>query len=383
MSFLNDIKTEISAASEKFDIRIDKLMLFESTAYNNYNIREKEIFLEAYKNDDFDNCEYLIESEGESFKEKTKQTIDKIIETVKEFVKKCKDKIMEILAKLRDTGLVKKLEEMIKDNPALGKLKVNYDDVSDAEDEIDKEYEKSKKRVIKLSSGKSSDDDDDDMDNQENKIDSKFGKGVKIGAIVISVAALIALSYQVFKSTNTSVDADIEKTGKLVKSLNPDVNDHRTMALDNETKKKLQGKIAGFALDAKSNAEVGKRVRLMTVEQHANITINRAVRAAKIQAKLGQMKEHVHVEKVVSMGEALKSALSTVADKAKDIGNTVANTAKNMPHFSRESADVDSFDSDSYFSELCNDIFGESVEESPQTNIDTLYSELCDDIFFK
>lgn len=383
MSFLNDIKTEISAASEKFDIRIDKLMLFESTAYNNYNIKEKEIFLEAYKNDDFDNCEYLIESEGESFKEKTKQTIDKIIETVKEFVKKCKDKIMEILAKLRDTGLVKKLEEMIKDNPALGKLKVNYDDVSDAEDEIDKEYEKSKKRVIKLSSGKSSDDDDDDMDNQENKIDSKFGKGVKIGAIVISVAALIALSYQVFKSTSTSVDADIEKTGKLVKSLNPDVIDHRTMDLDNETKKKLQDKIAGFALNAKSNADVGKRVRLMTVEQHANITINRAVRAAKIQAKLGQMKEHVHVEKVVSMGEALKNALSTVADKAKDIGSAVAGAATKITHFSHESADVDSFDSDSYFSELCNDIFGESVEESPQTNIDTLYSELCDDIFFK
>ena len=48
MGFIDNIKNDIEEASARYDLMTDKIMLFESVAYNDYIIKQKEAYLDAY-----------------------------------------------------------------------------------------------------------------------------------------------------------------------------------------------------------------------------------------------------------------------------------------------------------------------------------------------
>ena len=87
MSFIDNIKNDIEEASARYDLMNDKIMLFESVAYNNYIINQKEAYLDAYKYGG-DVEDYMTESEGGSFADKIKSTIRKIADALREFLQK-------------------------------------------------------------------------------------------------------------------------------------------------------------------------------------------------------------------------------------------------------------------------------------------------------
>ena len=97
------------------------------------------------------------------------------------------------------------------------------------------------------------------------------------------------------------------------------------------------------------------------------------------ESKIKQAIAKLHLSEISNLINAAKIGISTIGNNATEATSKLKGKTK-VPTPSVESAYEDSFDADDYFSELCNDIFGDDT--STEDDFDTMYSERCNDIFF-
>lgn len=375
MGFIDNIKNDIEEASARYDLMNDKIMLFESVAYNDYIIKQKEAYLDAYRYGG-DVEDYMTESESGSFGSKVKSTIDKMIETLKEFFEKIKEKVTEIFEKIRDTGLVKKLEEIIKANPEAANVKVEYKDNSKLLGFLHKESDNSKKRMSRAISGKVSEKDADEATESKNRV----AKYIAIGTGVVAVTVTLGFLLAHLKSDGT--DQDTNHDVKLFEKLRQKIDD---LSYQREHKKLANKALKiNFPKDKYSKDE--KNIYADTyMNDLSNSELKALIDIGQTEADLEKEISKTKVTRLTNIIESLRVGSSTISNKFKK--NTEHSKGENQvssPKLDGEtitsSAHEDSFDADDYFSELCNDIFGDDT--STEDDFDTMYSELCNDIFF-
>ena len=375
MSFIDNIKNDIEEASARYDIMTDKIMLFESVAYNDYIIKQKEAYLDAYRYGG-DVEDYMTESESGSFGSKVKSTIDKMIETLKEFFEKIKEKVTEIFEKIRDTGLVKKLEEIIKANPEAANVKVEYKDNSKLLGFLHKESDNSKKRMSRAISGKVSEKDADEATESKNRV----AKYIAIGTGVVAVTVTLGFLLAHLKSDGT--DQDTNHDVKLFEKLRQKIDD---LSYQREHKKLANNALKlNFPKNKYSKDERNEYADLY-MNDLSNSELKALIDIGQTEADLEKEISKTKVTRLTNIIESLRVGSSTISNKFKK--NTEQGNGENQvppPKVDGEtitsSAHEDSFDADDYFSELCNDIFGD--DSSTEDDFDTMYSELCNDIFF-
>ena len=375
MSFIDNIKNDIEEASARYDLMTDKIMLFESVAYNDYIIKQKEAYLDAYRYGG-DVEDYMTESESGSFGSKVKSTIDKMIETLKEFFEKIKEKVTEIFEKIRDTGLVKKLEEIIKANPEAANVKVEYKDNSKLLGFLHKESDNSKKRMSRAISGKVSEKDADEATESKNRV----AKYIAIGTGVVAVTVTLGFLLAHLKSDGT--DQDTNHDVKLFEKLKQKIDD---LSYQREHKKLANNALKlNFPKNKYSKDERNEYADLY-MNDLSNSELKTLIDIGQTEADLEKEISKTKVTRLTNIIESLRVGSSTISNKFKK--NTEQGKGKDQvspPKVDDEtitsSAHEDSFDADDYFSELCNDIFGDDT--STEDDFDTMYSELCNTIFF-
>ena len=382
MSFIDNIKNDIEEASARYDLMTDKIMLFESVAYNNYIIKQKEAYLDAYKYGG-DYTDYITESEnGSSFAERTKATIDKIIESIKEFFEKIKEKITEIFEKLRSTKLIQNVENLIKSNPKAASVKVDFEDNDKHINFLQDKLEKCKQRLSRMISnkGSASEKDKNENENDDNAVTKYIAIGT--GIVIVTVAAGVIINNIRSKGKDVDTTADtklFESARKLVDDIGKRMNTKKNEKLVKKIGREgLIDKLRGnddtrdLYLTDKTTEELADMYRNITKEIGLCAKIQQALAKAKV-TRLSNL-----VSSLTSIGSEISNSVSNVNNKLR--GNNKVSQPKVDGETITASAHEDSFDADDYFSELCNDIFGEDT--STEDDFDTMYSELCNDIFF-
>lgn len=385
MSFIDNIKNDIEEASARYDLMNDKIMLFESVAYNDYIIKQKEAYLDAYKYGG-DVEDYMTESEGDSFGSKVKATINKIIENLKEFLQKCKEKIIELFEKIRESSLVKKLEELFKINPKASNIKVEIEDDSKNRNLLQKLSDSVKKQIARIKSGRISENDKDELDDRDNKIGiivaaSTATAVVTLGAILLMLKKSSKESQnsftfdpKEFKWADESID-DAEKRYRKYQtyaSIENDLDEERRFQNYEPNPWSVTGKKGSTTPLHDSSVRIDKKGS--HIDEHGIIT-----HTLRQQTRLEELQAKMQVTHVSSLIEGAKAGISKIGNNNSKAAKS-AQGKNEVPTPSVESAYEDSFDADNYFSELCNDIFGE--DSSANDDFDTMYSELCNDIFF-
>ena len=371
MSFIDNIKSEIDEASARYDLMNDKIMLFESVAYNNAIIKQKEAYLDAYRYGG-DVEDYFTESESESFGDKTKAVIQKIVEALKEFLQKCKEKIMEIMQKVRESNLVKKLEELFKINPKAASIKVEIEDDTKKINLLNKLLDEHNKHKAKIKSGKIDKSDIDEIDKRNNKMAIIVSSAAAV--ITISLGAALVLlkknSEEANKSTTSVIDQD--QYIKMVNTVNEEYLKNVGFSTNYDSLINGDQKKIPVDIHIKSHGES----RTIHDEMEMNHVITGL---AEEESKLKKFIAKFHINKLTNLVGGIRTGMSTISSAVGETVNKVK--GKNaVPAPKVESASYeDSFDADNYFTELCNDIFG---EDDSSDDFDKMYSELCNDIFF-
>ena len=379
MGFIDNIKNDIEEASARYDIMTDKIMLFESVAYNNYIIKQKEAYLDAYKYGG-DVEDYMTESEGGSFADKAKATIDKIIEALKEFFEKIKEKVTEIFQKVRESSLIQKVEQLLKINPQAANMKVEYEDNSKLLGFLHKESDDSKKRVARATSGKISKKDADDAEESKNRV----AKYIAIGTGVVAVTVTLGFLLAHFKKDGKDIDVNADTKG--LENIKKAIAKKR----DEIANKKLDKKITKKVNKVNSLYGFDKEKELVDHNTVCEEEIDYFIKLGQTQSDLDKAFAKVKVTRLTNIINSMKVALSKIGNLGKkntyDVYHTKDSDYNEVPILTVDGekptgeSSYYTFDTDDYFSELCNDIFGDDT--SIEDDFDTMYSELCNDIFF-
>ena len=383
MSFIDNIKNDIEEASARYDLMNDKIMLFESVAYNDYIIKQKEAYLDAYRYGG-DVEDYMTESEGASFGSKVKATINKIIENLKEFLQKCKEKIIELFEKIRESSLVKKLEELFKINPKASNIKVEIEDDSKNRNLLQKLSDSVKKQIARIKSGRISENDKDELDDRDNKIGIIVA--ASIATAVVTLGAILLMLKKSSKESQNSFTFDPKEFKWADESINDSETRHmkflNTASFENDLEKAKGGikpynhYTTSYKGDASplhdSSMRIDKKGSYVDKNDIIVHTLRQQTTLEKLQAKM-------QVTHLSSLIEGAKDGISKIGNNAGKAGESIQGKNE-VPSIHVSSAHEDSFDADDYFSELCNDIFGDDT--STEDDFDTMYSELCNDIFF-
>ena len=374
MSFIDNIKNDIEEASARYDLMNDKIMLFESVAYNDYIIKQKEAYLDAYKYGG-DVEDYFTESESESFADKTKAVIQKIVEALKEFLQKCKEKIMEIMQKVRESNLVKKLEELFKINPKAASIKVEIEDDTKKINLLNKLLDEHNKHKAKIKSGKIDKSDIDEIDKRNNKMAIIVSSAAAV--ITISLGAALLLLKKNSEEANRSTTNEIDQ--KQYIAMANAINEEYLKKVNFSTN--YDNLLNGNGYQKKVPVEIHIKSHGESRTIHDEIEMGHVITGlAEEESKLKQFIAKFHINKLTNLVGGIRTCMSTISSAVAETANKVKGNDQ-VPAPKVESASYeDSFDADDYFSELCNDIFGEDT--STKDDFDKMYSELCNDIFF-
>jgi len=372
MSFIDNIKNDIEEASARYELMNDKIMLFESVAYNNYIIKQKEAYLDAYKyGGDMEN--YFTESDGDGFGTRIKSTIKKIGDSLKEFLQKCKEKIIELMQKIRESSLVQKLESLFKANPSASNIKVEITDESKKINLLEKARDSLKKQKARMKSGKISQNDSEEIEERNNKIAVICAASGALIAVTLGAVLMMIKKGPKESQSALKFDADEYKAWeKMVDSADKAWIQEKEIKLPKDVAKRDWNTSAG------NLPNMHKKLDSITLDYTPEMG-HIITSAASQESKLQQFIAKLHVNKFSELLNAARTGLSSIGnDAGKSAESVQGKNEVTTP--SVESAYEDSFDADDYFSELCNDIFGDDT--STEDDFDTMYSELCNDIFF-
>ena len=388
MSFIDNIKNDIEEASARYDLMNDKIMLFESVAYNNYIIKQKEAYLDAYRYGG-DVEDYMTESEGGSFADKIKSTIRKIADALREFLQKCKEKIIEMMQKIRESSLVEKLENLFKANPNTSKIKVEIDDNSKKINLLEKARDSLQKQKAKIKSGKISEKDGDEIEDRNNKI--AVVVAASAATVAVTLGTILILLKKRTKEANNSLSPEEKAYNEWLKIVDELTTKGKNYDMDKDNWGKpsvinMPGKTEDLTNYYKPSTSALAVRKTWADSETSNVTVNYNPEIGHIltsgaaqESKIKQAIAKLHLSEISNLINAAKIGISTIGNNATEATSKLKGKTK-VPTPSVESAYEDSFDADDYFSELCNDIFGDDT--STEDDFDTMYSELCNDIFF-
>ena len=309
MSFIDNIKNDIEEASARYDIMTDKIMLFESVAYNDYIIKQKEAYLDAYRYGG-DVEDYMTESEGGSFADKAKATIDKIIEALKEFFEKIKEKVTEIFQKVRESSLIQKVEQLLKINPQAANMKVEYEDNSKLLGFLHKESDDSKKRVARAASGKVSKKDADDAEESKNRV----AKYIAIGTGVVAVTVTLGFLLAHFKKDGKDIDVNADTKGleNIKKAIAKKRDEIANKKLDKKITKKFNKLNSLYGFDKEKEL-----IDHNTVTEVEEGEIDYLIKLGQTQADLDKAFAKTKVTRLTNIINSMKVALSKIGNSGK------------------------------------------------------------------
>lgn len=159
-TFASDINAEYMSAS----IRFDRLSLFAEASLAEYNINCKEAQLKVLKESaTADEYYSLLKEAEESFIDRAKNTIKKIIETVKQFIDKCKERIVKLITDLKSSKLIEKIRDAMDKNPEIKNETVDYTDTDSAVKTIDSGISKLNIKATKIGAVGASPGDSDEI----------------------------------------------------------------------------------------------------------------------------------------------------------------------------------------------------------------------------
>lgn len=381
MNFFETYMNDLDKATAEYEIMNDKIMLFESTAYSDLIIKQKQSQLEytAYG--------YVTESDDDKakFSDKVKAAITKIVENVKEFLEKCRDKIVELFEKMRESNLIKKVNELLKRDPSAGKIKVEVEDNTEKRRFLRKSKSDAEKDLARIKSGKIKEDDLDNIEDRKNKTAIKLAA---TAAVVTMTVAGILLAINQFK--NDSEDTTSKKAMKCLPA--PSSLPNLPSPQDEHVMISATGEVADYiTADARLSLQDGSNyVRalktglagyLPTGDQNTKVNAGKAFNSKRDDRMDDLLRQEMNRRKPVNTGKALKGGYKEISATAGPIqmgpGNPLP--ATNTIHALSESYDSENFDPDDYFTELCNDVFG--TDEPDYDSSDDYFTELCNDVF--
>ena len=315
MGFIDNIKNDIEEASARYDLMTDKIMLFESVAYNDYIIKQKEAYLDAYKYGG--NVEdYMTESEGGSFADKAKATIDKMIETLKEFFEKIKEKVTEIFQKVRESSLIQKVEQLLKINPQAANMKVEYEDNSKLLGFLHKESDDSKKRVARATSGKISKKDADDAEESKNRV----AKYIAIGTGVVAVTVTLGFLLAHFKKDGKDIDVNADTRGleNIKKAIAKKRYEIANKKLDKRNIKKLI-KMNSLSLSNGYDEErENSNHNIIEYKEYLEEHLDFMIKVGQTQSDLDKAFAKAKVTRLTNIINSMKATLSKIGNLGKN-----------------------------------------------------------------
>lgn len=201
--FASDIYTEYMNTSIKFD----RISLFTEASRTEYDINRKEALLRTLKESATDEEYYSFLKEAEeSFIDRAKNTIKKIIETVKQFIDKCKARIIKLITDLKTSKLIQKIKDAFRKHPEIKSEEIEYTETDDAVDALDNGISKLNIKATKISAVGASDDDDDEIrDTFETTMQEVSGKVENDAEMTLETAT----KYLEGLSSETEVDNEI------------------------------------------------------------------------------------------------------------------------------------------------------------------------------
>lgn len=201
--FASEIYTEYMNTSIKFD----RISLFTEASRTEYDINRKEALLRTLKESATDEEYYSFLKEAEeSFIDRAKNTIKKIIETVKQFIDKCKTRIIKLITDLKTSKLIQKIKDAFRKHPEIKSEEIEYTETDDAVDALDNGISKLNIKATKISAVGASDDDDDEIrDTFETTMQEVSGKVENDAEMTLETAT----KYLEGLSSETEVDNEI------------------------------------------------------------------------------------------------------------------------------------------------------------------------------
>lgn len=334
---------------------IGKIELFAEASYKEYEINLKEVALKVLQEngteEDFD---FLATEAANGYIERAKKAIEKIIEAVKKFIRTCKEKLLNLVTSTKTTAAVDKVEDVCKVNSKLRSTKVEYQNTDKHQGVLQQGIDRIRKRVAKVKAKGVATDEDI---NEITEIESDTMK--KVAAISIVTVVTLGTAIAIFKLCNSKSEVEQE--------------------LDE---------------NAVSDCEIAIRAD----ETKTPVTAAFYTRASGLIAKLKKEKASKKIVKSTSLIDAIKSAISklkskTTSENLEDQVNESVLTELQMFSYVAESVESEEttnvevstetetvemesvgvsegLDLDSYFDNLCGELFADTTTESSENEDD-------------
>ena len=258
----------------------------------------------------------MSESEGGSFADKAKATIDKIIETLKEFFEKIKEKVTEIFQKVRESSLIQKVEQLLKINPQAANMKVEYEDNSKLLGFLHKESDDSKKRVARATSGKISKKDADDAEESKNRV----AKYIAIGTGVVAVTVTLGFLLAHFKKDGKDIDVNADTRGleNIKKAIAKKRYEIDNKKLDKRIIKKIN-KMNSLSLSNGYDEErENSNHNIISFKEYTEEHLDFMIKVGQTQSDLDKAFAKAKVTRLTNIINSMKATLSKIGNLGKN-----------------------------------------------------------------
>lgn len=329
---------------------LGKIGLFAEASYSEYQINLKEIALKVLKESGTeDDYIFLATEAAKDYAERAKKTIEKIIETIVTFIRNCKNKLIALFTGEKATKTIDKAESACEKNPKLCSKKIEYADTERQVKTLQKGIDTIKKNVAKVESrGYATEDDLTSLDDVVKSTTKKIAVIGAISGITIGAATVLLKKYKNKDTIETELG---DEEGQITQYKDGNGKDPIT---------------ASFFVSAAQNTSslLKEKVRLiMRVPMTILNKLDGKVLSDNIETEdldddADTTTESVNLEDL-DMFKVTTEASSDVIDEPIETESAM------------ELGMVEGLDLDVYFTELCNDLFTESEDETTTESMTT------------
>ena len=337
---------------------LGRIQLFAEASYSDYQINLKEVALKVLKeNGTEDDYNFLATEAAKDYIERAKKSIAKIIETIVKFIRNCKEKLVSLFASEKTSNAVDKLESACEKNPKIRSKKIEYEDTDKRVKTIQKGIDDVKKRVSKVEArGYATEDDVSAINDIAEDTKKKVGAIVAATTITLGAAAVLLKKFNnksdvenMFGNEEDQITQPKDNMGKDPLTANFFVKSAQTIGSLLKDKaqmiiaapisliNKIKGNTASENIEGDNEDTKTESVNIEDLPMFKIVTENCAEESVEEPVETEETTETVETESVMTLGE------------------------------------VEGLDLDAYFTELCNDLFTESEDESntETTEVDT------------
>ena len=335
---------------------IGKIELFAEASYKEYEINLKEIALKVLKEngteDDFD---FLATEAAVGYIEKTKKAIAKIIEAVKKFIRTCKENLIKLVTNIKTKIAIDKVDEACKVNSKLRSQKVEYQNTDKQVGILQQGIDRIRKKVAKIKAKGVADSSDID---ELAEIEADTTK--KAASVAVVVTATLGTALAIFKKFNSKSEIENEIDENAVSDCEISIDENNTKNAETAA---FYTRASGLIAKLKKE-KVAKKVVKST-------SLFTAIKGAFNKFKGKNVSENLEEQFAESTLEDLTMFAyvteSTDTESEEDSNDDVSEDGT----IETESAgEAEGLDLDSYFDNLCGELFTNVTTESTD-NVET------------